>query len=121
MWEATGEEVKEMKIAVPIENESICAHFGHCRLFRIFEVSDGNIVSSFDETPPPHSPGILPAWLKDLGVDVVLTGGMGERAKAMLVNTGVEVLTGVSGMPPEKAVREYLAGTLKSSGNLCDH
>ena len=30
--------------------------------------------------PPPHEPGVLPGWLHHLGADVIIAGGMGQRA-----------------------------------------
>ena len=41
------------KIAIPMENGVLCAHFGHCEYFAIITVANGQIVDSkelsFDE------------------------------------------------------------------------
>ena len=35
-----------MKIAVPYDNEQIFQHFGHTEKFKVFEVENGEIISS---------------------------------------------------------------------------
>ena len=53
-----------MIIAIPVANEALCMHFGHCQTFRLFEVDDNNaIVKVEDKVPPPHEPGVLPKCL----------------------------------------------------------
>lgn len=34
-------------------------------------------------TPPPHEPGVLPKWLHDQGVNLIIAGGMGQRAQGL--------------------------------------
>lgn len=53
------------KIAIPLENGRLCAHFGHCQQFSIVDVDNNAIVSETRVTPPPHEPGLLPAWLAE--------------------------------------------------------
>ena len=47
-----------MKIAIPLTNGQLSAHFGHCGQFGIYEVDDGKIIASKLETPPAHEPGV---------------------------------------------------------------
>jgi hypothetical protein len=69
------------KIAVPTTDRKLCAHFGHCEAFAIFEIGDNKaILNETYVTPPPHAPGLLPEWLSSQGVSCVLAGGMGRRA-----------------------------------------
>ncbi|MBN1171520.1 MAG: hypothetical protein JXA67_05050, partial [Micromonosporaceae bacterium] len=60
------------RIAVPIANNVLCAHFGHCETFVLFDVDpdSGAIVSRQDLTPPHHEPGVYPRWLAEQGVGV---------------------------------------------------
>lgn len=111
------------RVAVPCENGSVSAHFGHAPQFALFDV-EPNAREIQDEkigTPPPHTPGALPAWLAEQGVHVVLAGGMGGRARMLLEQAGIEVVVGVSAGAARSAVEDYLRGTLQSGDNACDH
>jgi ATP-binding protein involved in chromosome partitioning len=109
------------KIALPLSGGTISAHFGHSPEFAVFDVLDGEISGNSTITAPPHSPGRLPAWLKEAGVDVVIAAGMGNRAADMLRSAGIEVVLGAPSEPAEQVVKAYLAGTLKTGENICDH
>ncbi len=111
-----------MKIAIPTANGQLAMHFGHCQIFRLFEVDDNNtIVKVEDKVPPPHDPGVLPKWLGKLNVNLVIAGGMGVRAQQLFAQAGVKVLTGASGDDPQKVIEAFLANTLETGDNVCDH
>ena len=81
-----------MKIAVPMAGGSVASHFGHCERFALYEVQDGTIRNTRQLTPPAHEPGAFPQWLKQQGVDVVISGGMGRRAQSLFSQHGIEVI-----------------------------
>ena len=112
-----------MKIAVPAVNEMMCPHFGHCEKFYVFDVDkDRKIIENVEKlTPPPHEPGLLPRWLGERNVNLIIAGGMGSRAQALFSQNGIEVITGAQGESPEDLVNEYLGGTLQTGENVCDH
>ena len=112
-----------MKIAIPTVNGVLCAHFGHCQQFAIVEVDPEtkSINNSEMLTPPPHEPGVLPKWLSEQGCNLIIAGGMGQRAVSLFVQNGVEVVVGAPNGKPEEGVVAYLNGTLQSGGNACDH
>ncbi len=112
-----------MKIAIPISNERLCLHFGHCDMFAVIDVDDKTleILDRKDHTPPPHEPGVLPAWLADMKVDVIIAGGMGQRAQQLFVQNNIKVIIGATLCSPEELVRAYLNKTLKTGDNICDH
>ncbi len=112
-----------MKIAVPVAEGRLCMHFGHCETFAIVEVDEANreVAGVSSHTPPPHEPGVLPKWLSEQGVNLVIAGGMGQRAQALFMNAGVDVVVGAPAGEPEELVRAYLSGTLESGANFCDH
>ena len=112
-----------LKIAIPIAGGSLCPHFGHCEQFAIAVVDPQTrtIQQLTYQTPPPHQPGILPEWLRQQGVHVVIVGGIGQRAVAFLQQSGIQVIIGAPSNPPEQIVQDYLAGTLQTGSNLCDH
>ena len=112
-----------MKIAIPTADGRLCMHFGHCQQFALVNVDDGNDNALTTElvTPPPHEPGLLPRWLHEQDVDLVIAGGMGQRAQQLFVQSGVKVLVGAPAESPEQLVAAYLAGNLQSGANACDH
>ncbi len=111
-----------MTVAIPTTAAgTVSTHFGHCEEFTLFEIKDGTIAAQRKLTPPPHEPGVLPKWLHQQGADVIITGGMGQRARDLFEQFSIKTVVGISGGSPEDVVQEYLKGTLESSGNLCDH
>ncbi len=110
-------------LAVPVANGSLCLHFGHCEQFALVRVNSKNKSIEHIEylTPPPHEPGVLPKWLSEQAVDLVIAGGMGSRAQSLFQEYGVKVLTGAQSGTPEDIVRAYLENTLALGQNACDH
>jgi predicted Fe-Mo cluster-binding NifX family protein len=110
-----------MKFAIPLAEGVLCAHFGHCQQFAIIDTKDGQIKDKKLHTPPPHEPGVLPKWLAELGVKVVIAGGMGRRALGLFSEKGIEVTVGAPSSSPESLVEQYLQGSLITGQNICDH
>lgn len=112
-----------MKIAVPTLNGHLSPHFGHCQQFSLIEV-DVDKKAILNETflaPPQHEPGVLPQWLNEIGANVIIAGGMGQRAQALFNQHGVQVILGASSDTPLKLVHDLLHDNLQSGENLCDH
>jgi predicted Fe-Mo cluster-binding NifX family protein len=112
-----------MKIAIPTADGRLCMHFGHCQQFALVDVDqeNGNATQTEMVTPPPHEPGLLPRWLHQQGVDLIIAGGMGQRAQQLFTQSGVKVIVGAPAEPPEQLVSTYLDGDLQSGANACDH
>lgn len=112
-----------MKIAIPTAEGRLCMHFGHCQQFALVDVdeADDNAMTTEFVTPPPHEPGLLPRWLHEKGADLIIAGGMGQRAQQLFIQNGVKVLVGAPSETPEQLATAYLAGTLQSGTNACDH
>ena len=112
-----------MKIAIPLADGKLCMHFGHCEQFALVEVDEaGKTITCVNYlVPPPHEPGVLPRWLHEQGANVIIAGGMGQRAQGLFSQSGIEVIVGAPGEKPEDVVSAYLAGTLEVGQNVCDH
>jgi len=108
-------------LVVPVSGGKLASHFGHCEQFAFMETQDHKIAGTDMRTPPAHEPGVLPQWLYDQGADVVIVGGMGERAQELLREKGLEVIIGAPMDPPESLANQYLSNTLVSGANVCDH
>lgn len=108
-------------IVVPVSDGRLSAHFGHCELFAFVKTENGKITGEETLTPPAHEPGVLPLWLHEHGADVVIAGGIGDRAQQVLKENGIEIITGAPTDSPESLVKQYLTGTLSTGENVCDH
>lgn len=111
-------EVSKMKIAVASEGSMVTEHFGHCEGFLIFEAENEKIIGSEMVPNPGHRPGFLPNFLHDRGVNVIISGGMGEGAIDIFNEKNIEVIVGASG-DAKIAAEAYLKGELKSTGSVC--
>lgn len=112
-----------MKIAIPIAEGKLTTHFGHCPAFAVLDV-DANakkIMQREDIPAPPHEPGLLPRWLAERGVNVVIAGGIGKRAVDLLVAQQIQVILGATPDTPEKIVNNHLSGALQTGDNPCGH
>ncbi len=107
-----------VKIAVASENELVTEHFGHCANFNVFEAEGGEITKLESIPNPGHRPGFLPNFLNDMGVNVIISGGMGGGAIDIFNEKGIEVIVGASGTA-RAAAEAYLRGSLKSTGSVC--
>ena len=112
-----------MRIAIPISDGRLSPHFGHCQKFALLDVDlAARQTTAATEVPAPeHQPGLLPPWLKERGVDLVIAGGMGARARSLFQAAAIEVLTGAPAEPAPALVRQYLDGTLATGPNDCHH
>lgn len=109
------------RIAVPLENGKLCLHFGHCQQFAIIDTNDNLITDETLLTPPPHEPGILPAWLAEKGVTDVIAGGMGERAISIFNQQKINVFVGAPLKSPKELASDLLSNKLEAGANYCDH
>jgi Mrp family chromosome partitioning ATPase/predicted Fe-Mo cluster-binding NifX family protein len=112
-----------MKIAVPIFEGKLSAHFGHCPEVALVEVNlqTKTIVATQVIPTPPHEPGRFPGWLRGEGADMVIAGGMGQRALQLFEQAGVKVIVGAPSEPAEVIVSAWLQGRLQSGDNVCNH
>lgn len=109
------------KIAVPMAGNKVSRHFGHCEEFMIFTTEGDSILAALSATPPPHEPGVLPNWLSEQSVELIIAGGIGRRACDLFEEKGIKVISGAPDEHPKTVVQAYLNGKLSTGENLCDH
>lgn len=110
-----------MKIAVTYENGEIFQHFGHTEQFKVYEVQEGRIINDevIDTNGSGH--GALAGMLSNLGVEVLICGGIGGGAQMDLSQEGIELYGGVTG-DADEAVKAFLADNLDYDPEAkCDH
>ena len=104
-----GEDI--MRIAVTYDNGDVGQHFGRTEQFRIYDISDGEIVSwqTVDTAGTGHA--ALAGFLRAAEVGTLICGGIGMGARVALDAAGIKLLPGAAGSADE-AVRDFLAGRL---------
>ena len=112
-----------MRYAVPVSAGMVATHFGHCEHFGLFDVDEAKkeIVGKEIVASPGHQPGLLPEWLAEQGVSVVIAGGMGSRAQNLFRENRINVVINVLESDPEKVVLDYIGGKLEVGDDVCDH
>ncbi|MDD6022769.1 MAG: DUF134 domain-containing protein [Oscillospiraceae bacterium] len=110
-----------MRIAVTYENGEIFQHFGRTEQFKVYDVENGQIVSSEVVGTNGKGHGALAGVLGALGADVLICGGIGGGAQMALAAAGIRLYAGVSGSA-DQAAEALAAGTLEYDPNArCDH
>jgi predicted Fe-Mo cluster-binding NifX family protein len=111
-----------MRIAISADDnkglESIVSpHFGRCPHYILVDL-DGHEVQGVGTVDNPyfgqHAPGQVPGLIHSQGVNVMLTGGMGQRAIGFFRQFGIEPVTGASGTV-RQALQRYLGGALSGA------
>ncbi len=109
-----------MKIAIATEGEIVAQHFGRCSSYTMVESEEGKVLKREVIANPGHEPGFLPKFLSELGVDFILSGGMGQKAITLFHHQGVEPIVGVSGSIDD-VINNFLNGELETGESDCDH
>lgn len=107
-----------MKIAIASEGNYVSEHFGHCEGFTIYELEKEQSLHKEFIQNPGHRPGFLPKFLKELKVDVIISGGMGETAQQLFKENHIDVIVGAKGNN-DNVIEQYLKGQLKSTNSVC--
>ncbi len=110
-----------MKIAVTYENGQIFQHFGHTEQMKIYETNDHEILSSQVVDTNGSGHGALAGFLRSLGVEVLICGGIGGGAQMALAEAGIKLYGGCVG-DADRAVQNLLDHTLMYNPNVkCSH
>lgn len=110
-----------MKIAVTYEAGLVFQHFGHTAAFKIYNVEDGQVVSSQVVETSGFGHGALAGFLQELGVDTLICGGIGGGARMALADAGITLYGGVYG-DADDVVQDLLAGVLSYNPDVqCNH
>jgi len=109
---------EERLIAIAAEDSrgldgEVSAHFGRCPFYVLVKPNSGTETGFQIVVANPHfdshQPGMMPRFIRGLGANVVIAGGMGPRAIDIFHGFGIEVATGAAGTV-EEALGAYLRG-----------
>ncbi len=97
-------------------------HFGRCPNYTLVDV-DGQDVKDVQVINNPyfkkHEPGVVPGYMNDQAINVMIAGGMGPRAIQLFQGFGIEVATGVAGKV-ENVLKAYIEGRISGTAP-CSH
>ncbi|MHB1274768.1 MAG: NifB/NifX family molybdenum-iron cluster-binding protein [Candidatus Humimicrobiaceae bacterium] len=107
-----------MKIAISTDGGYVSAHFGRCPEFTLLDIEDGRIIRKEVIENPGHHPGFLPQFLKEKGVNCIVAGSMGMRAKELFSEAKIDTIMGVEGKVQD-IFNKLIAGTLEGGEGIC--
>ena len=118
----------EKIIAITAESDAgldapIGQHFGRCPFYTFVTIKDGKMASAKSVSNPffnAHQPGQVPQFINEQNADVMITGGMGQRAVQIFNEFGIEAVTGANGNV-RQTVEAYLNGSLAGSSSCSGH
>lgn len=102
------------------DGENLEKHFGHSDKFVLYTIENGEIKSKeiLDAPEPAH--GAAAKFLKEKGVDVVITGHIGSTVFDAVKANGGEFILGIEGKI-EDIIKEFLNNTLACKGKEYVH
>lgn len=110
-----------MKIAVTYQNGEVFQHFGHCETFKVYTVEGLAVTSTEVVSAVGSGHGALAGFLKSLGANALICGGIGGGAKNALLALGIPFYCGVSG-DADASVAAFVKGDLKYNLDItCNH
>jgi len=107
-----------MKIAISTDGEYVSAHFGRCPSFTLVDIEEGKLVSKKVINNPGHHPGYLPQYLSENGVNCIVAGGMGMRAKELFKDVNIDIILGAEGKI-DNIIDKIISDTLEGGESLC--
>jgi predicted Fe-Mo cluster-binding NifX family protein len=110
-----------MKLAIPTRGNLVDHHFGHCEMYTVITADENQNITKTEILPSPQGCGCksnIASVFQQIGVKVMLAGGIGEGAIDVLNHHGVNVVRGCSGNVNSLA-EQYLKGKLTDSGVSC--
>jgi predicted Fe-Mo cluster-binding NifX family protein len=110
-----------IKIAIPTTGTIVDNHFGHCERYTIITTDDNRVIVKSEILPSPQGCGCkssIATAFKEMGINVMLAGGIGEGAINVLNRHGINVIKGCSG-DVKTLAESYLKDELIDSGESC--
>ena len=118
-----------MKIALATDEDRgleavLSHHFGRCPYYIVVDI-DGEEIKDVKAAQNPFygshgEAGEVPNFIRGLGAEVIIAGGMGPKAIGFFNEFGIQAITGGSGMVKD-VIKAYLNGELQGASGCSDH
>ena len=110
-----------MKLAITYENGDVFQHCGKTEQFKVYDIEDNEIKSAeVVNVPEGVGHGALAGFLQELGVTVLICGGLGLGAQNFLNDAGIMVCGGAEGNADD-AAQDYVRGELSYDPQAAEH
>ena len=109
-----------MRIAVTYKDGQVFQHFGRSEFFKIYDVKEGQIISSVIIPTNGNGHGALGAFLSQAKVDALICGGIGAGTRNILKDVNIALYPGVVG-DADEACRALIAGNLNYQPDIECH
>ena len=118
-----------MKIALATDDNMgldavLSHHFGRCPYYVVVDIDDKEIKDVETVKNPFYEShgqtGEVPRFIHSLGVDVIISGGMGPKAIGFFQQLGVQAFTGASGIVRD-VINDYMSGQIDGAAPCIDH
>lgn len=107
-----------MKACMPRSSKMVGRHFGKSPEFACFIIDDGKVVSTEVHANPGRDKVNVPEMVVGFGATHVIAYGIGSKAKAILSERGVAVISGAAGSI-DTVLERFVKGELKSGDAPC--
>ncbi len=110
-----------MKIAIPTQNDQIDNHFGHCEYFTLVDVDENKEVinkATMESEAVCGCKSGLAGVLQQMGVKLLLAGGIGDGAVRKLKQHNIDVIAGFSGSIDE-VIRKWKTEDYSLNFTIC--
>ncbi|MBT3302859.1 MAG: hypothetical protein HOD63_09895 [Bacteroidetes bacterium] len=103
-----------VKVAIPINENFMCADFGACTTFVIYDIDQKIIKSRHVEAPIASNNIILLKWIEDMGITDLIVHRIDQTILQKFSDTKLNLFIGVSLNSPENLIDDYLHGCIQS-------
>ncbi|RPJ12190.1 MAG: hypothetical protein EHM37_03955 [Deltaproteobacteria bacterium] len=102
-----------MKLAIPLFGPRVSPRFDYAPRLLVLSLKEGKVVSREEIPLNPLAVWQRVEKLKELGVKVVICGGIDESSKCWLVDHQIQVIPLVTG-EVGRVIKDFLAGRLRA-------
>lgn len=113
-----------MRIAIPVDRDSVSASLGACSAFRFYEDDHGRIVRQFSAPMEQSGTDAAITLLECYGIDALICGDISDPERRAVSAAGIMLFPAASATPDEAALR-FLGGAIafdeNNTCNACGH
>lgn len=107
-----------MKVCIPMKSTMVGNHFGKAPEFSMFLIEEKNIISREIVKNPGRENGMVLKLMPEHGVTHIITGAMGDKARAVMQEHQIVIISGVLGSI-DVTVQRFIRGELVSKDAQC--
>jgi predicted Fe-Mo cluster-binding NifX family protein len=111
-----------MRYAILISNGTLSSHFNNCDKFAFIDVDEANkLIKKLQFEPrPEYEAELLPKFLSDKGVHVVIVSDMSDKIRYLLRHNNIKVAFSLHRNDPMNVICDYLVGGSNHNNSTCD-